>query len=169
MSIWVRGSREEDGEAFARLHERCWRISYAGIADPAWVVERPLAERVAEWQRFAGGAGLPMWTATVDYGGEVVGLVAAGASRDEGASDRIGEVAALYVDPEWQGRGAGSALLERAVFELRVQFFHRATLWTLEGSAQSRGFYEKHGWAFDGTTKDGGRTGARHVRYARAL
>ena len=166
MTIWIRGAREDDGEAFARLHERCWRVSYAGIADPSWVVDRPFSERVAEWTAHAGGAGLPMWAATVGHGADVIGLVVAGQSRDEGAGERTGEIAALYVDPDWQGRGAGTALLERAVFELRVAFFHRATLWTLEESPRSRAFYEKHGWELDGARRV---QRWPHVRYAREL
>jgi GNAT superfamily N-acetyltransferase len=165
MTVAIRPSRAEDGEALARVHERCWTISYAGLADPSWVVGRPFAERAAEWARYAGGEGFPMWVAVV--GGQVVGEIAAGASRDAGAPPGTGEVVALYVDPDRQGQGIGRALLARGVEALRAAGHLRATLWTLATSERSTTFYAANGWRPDGAVKEG--AGARHVRYARDL
>ena len=167
MPIEVRPSRAEDGEALARLHERAWRISYAGLADATWVTSRPLAERAAEWARYAAGEGFPMWTAEDD--GAPVGAIAAGPSRDDDAPPGTGEVVALYVDPDKQREGIGAALLARAVEELRRQGFTRATLWTLRDSAQSTGFYAANGWRRDGAEKPGERFSAVEARYVREL
>ena len=167
MPVHIRPARAGDGEPLARLHERCWTISYAGLADPSWVVDRPFAERAADWEGYATGKGDPMWVA--DDAGVPVGEIAAGASRDADAPPGTAEVLALYVDPDRQREGIGSALMERAVEELRAAGYTRATLWTLGASAQSTAFYEKHGWRRDGTEKDGGHTRALHVRYAREL
>lgn len=165
MDVLIRPSRAGDGEPLARVHERCWRISYAGLADPTWVVSRPFAERAIEWERFATGAGLPMWVA--DDRGRVVGGLAAGASRDADAPAGTGEVAVLYVDPDRHREGIGSALLARAVAELRAQGFARATLWTLRGNPQSTEFYEARGWRRDGAEKDD--RGFGQARYVREL
>jgi GNAT superfamily N-acetyltransferase len=167
MTVEIRPSRAEDGEPLARVHERCWTISYAGLADPSWVVGRPFAERAARWTRLAAGGGVPMWVAVVD--GEVVGEVAAGASRDPDAPPGTGEVVALYVDPDHQGGGIGRALLARAVEELRAAGYVRATLWTLATSEQSTAFYARNGWRRDGAAKDERGLGAPEVRYAREL
>ena len=165
MTVAIRPSRAEDGAALARVHERCWTISYAGLADASRVVGQPFAERAAEWTRFAGGEGFPMWVAEVD--GAVVGEIAAGASRDPDAPPGTGEVVALYVDPDRHGEGIGRALLARGVEELRAAGFVRATLWTLATSGQSNAFYAANGWRADGAQKEG--AGAPHVRYARDL
>ena len=167
MAVEIRPSRAGDGEPLARMHERCWVISYAGLADPSWVVDRPFAQRAADWEGFATGKGEPMWVA--DDGGVAIGEVAAGASRDADAPPGTGEILALYVDPGRQREGIGTALLARAVDELRAAGFTRATLWTLGASEQSTAFYERNGWRRDGAEKDGGQTGALHVRYAREL
>jgi L-amino acid N-acyltransferase YncA len=167
VPLEIRPSRAGDGEPLARVHERCWTISYAGIADPSWVVDRPFGERAAEWERYANGDGAPMWVA--DDGGEVVGEVAAGASRDAEAAEWTGEVLAIYVDPDRQNAGVGSALLDRAIAELRIAGYERATLWTFGNSAQATGFYEHRGWRADGTVRSNQRFGAPEVRYARGL
>ena len=163
MSVTIRRSRAADGEPLARIHERCWRMSYAGLADPTWIVARPFAERVEEWTRYAAGEALPMWVAEDD--GEVLGEVAVGPSRDPDAPEGTGEVVALYVDPDRQREGIGSMLLARAEDELRAAGFVRATLWTLAGSVQSNRFYERAGWRRDGATKYGERFGGAEVRY----
>ena len=165
MDVVIRPSRAGDGDALARIHERCWRISYRGLADPAWVLSRPFAERAAEWERFATGAGLPMWVA--DTGRRVVGGVAAGRSRDAHAPPGTGEVAVLYVDPGHHRHGIGSALLARALAELRARGFVRATLWTLRENPQSTAFYGAQGWRRDGAEK--AKRGVAQARYVREL
>lgn len=52
------------------------------------------------------------------------------------------EVRELYVDPFFQGRGIGSALLRFAVRERGVR-----RLWVLEKNRQAVGFYGAHGFA----------------------
>ncbi len=168
MAVLVREPREADAEALVDVHERCWRISHAANgADPSWVLGRPRAERVEQWRGFARGEGFPMLVAEAD--GAVLGFVAFGASRDEDAPPGTGEVVAIYVDPDHQGRGVGGALLERAVDGMRARGFRRATLWTLRQSPQSNGFYAAHGWRRDGAEKDDRELGSVEVRYEREL
>ena len=167
MPVAVRPSRPGDGEALARVHERGWAISHAPHADPGWVLGRPFAARAAEWEAYARGEGAPMWVA--EDGGGVVGLIAAGTARDADAAPGTGEVYALYVDPDRQRAGIGTALLAVALDDLRSRGFTRATLWTFGVSAQSTAFYEKNGWRRDGAEKDDRGLGATEVRYARDL
>ena len=151
----LRRPREADAEALARLHERCWRISYAGLVDPARVVGRPWDERVAQWRGFCRGESLPMWIAEQD--GTPAGFVAYAPA----------EVVALYVDPDRQRAGHGARLLEAACASMREGGATGAVLWTLRDNPASRGFYEAQGWRFDGAEKQ--EDGIDHVRYARSL
>jgi GNAT superfamily N-acetyltransferase len=70
-----------------------------------------------------------LWVAEED--GRVVGLAAIGA-------DTLGQ---LYVHPDFQGRGIGSALLAKTM-ELRSAGF---TLWTFPANEGACRFYERHG------------------------
>ena len=167
MPVAVRPARAGDGEALARVHERGWTECHAPYANPSWVVDRPFADRVAQYEGYARGEAAPMLVADDD--GTVVGWIAFGASRDADAPPGTGEVYALYVDPDRHGEGIGGALLAAGVEALRAEGHVRATLWTFGASEQSTGFYEKHGWTRDGAEKDDRDLGAIEVRYTRDL
>ena len=58
----------------------------------------------------------------------VIGFASVGPSRDE---HEVGELYAIYVDPDAWSTGAGRALIERAEERLRDDY-PEATLWVLE-------------------------------------
>jgi ribosomal protein S18 acetylase RimI-like enzyme len=129
------------------LHERCWRISYAGLADADAKFSRPTAEWVRMWEEM-----LPHTRVSVS-GGVVTGFVLAGPSQDADAAEGTGEIFALYVDPDQQGSGFGAALVEHARAELAAEGFRRLTLWTFRHNPASRGFYERLGFVHDGSER----------------
>jgi len=61
---------------------------------------------------------------------------------------RGGEVEKLFVDPFFQSRGIGAALLEYACGRLNADH-----LWALEKNARAIRFYERHGFALTGERK----------------
>jgi GNAT superfamily N-acetyltransferase len=92
-----------------------------------------------------------LWVAEED--GRVVGLAAVGA-------DTLGH---LYVHPDHQGRGIGTALLERTK-ELRPEGF---SLWTFPANVGACRFYERHGLrAVEYGDGSGNEEGVPDVRYA---
>jgi ribosomal protein S18 acetylase RimI-like enzyme len=64
-----------------------------------------------------------------------------------------GYLSTLYVLPEYQRRGVGSALHELALERLRAQGAREARLWTLRENDSGRRFYERRGWAVTGETR----------------
>lgn len=90
-------------------------------------------------------------------GPRLVGLASLGLLRSGDA-----ELAALYVRPEEQGRGIGTALWERALQEFRRHGCPRLEVWTLARS-DARRFYEARGCVAFGT---GTFTAAGHVEPA---
>jgi ribosomal protein S18 acetylase RimI-like enzyme len=81
---------------------------------------------------------------------EVVGHVSFGPARDADAPAGSAEIWALYVRPDRQRRGIGTALLAKALEEIGEA---DAYLWVLEDNQVGRAFYEKHGWTHDGGRK----------------
>lgn len=82
-----------------------------------------------------------VWVAVVD--GRAVGFVAVG-FIDEGVT-RAGEISMVAVGPGYQGAGVGSALVRRAVAEIKSQGVDLAVIATGgdSGHAPARALYEK--------------------------
>jgi len=64
-----------------------------------------------------------------------------------------GELGALYVDPDYWGRGIGTVLVRAARARLRDQGFREAMLWLLAGNARGERFYRADGWVANGITR----------------
>jgi GNAT superfamily N-acetyltransferase len=155
-----------DAEAISRVQERGWQVAYAHVfpvdqlAQGGFIQPQRWRDRLAQppqgWSTFV-----------VVAEGVVVGFVSVGPSRDE---QGIGELYAIYVEPEAWSTGAGRALIERAEEQLRTGY-GVATLWVLEDNPRARRFYERAGWSPDGARKAEERWGVRaaEVRYRKEL
>ena len=64
-----------------------------------------------------------------------------------------GFLSTLYVLPDYQGTGVGSALHDLALERLGAQGLRDARLWTLERNDFGRRFYERRGWSLTGETR----------------
>lgn len=90
------------------------------------------------------------WVAMALQGAEVVGVVSITTARMEGGRGEeisgVAHLGGMFVHPERWGQGIGSALLLRAVAEMKQRGYRAAQLYTGVGNARSRRFYERHGW-----------------------
>ncbi len=147
----VRPAGPEDAQAVAAVHVRSWQAAYRGFL-PDEVLDGLSVERRAEmWRAYLSEPSRTrMWVAEAPGG--VVGFVAAG-PEDPPEEEGTAEVYAIYLEPDRFRRGVGTALLHRAVAELRAAGFRQAVLWILDGNEGARRSYEARGWHADGTTK----------------
>ena len=145
----IRRARPEDARAVAEVHVGSWRHAYRGLLPDAYLDRLSVEDREAMWREAFGEPDEGAFVAESD--GRIVGFAAFGPSRDEDAGDGIGEIPAIYVEPSTVGRGVGRELIEAATAALREAGHRRATLWVLEANERARRFYEKAGWAWDGT------------------
>jgi putative acetyltransferase len=121
-----------DGEALAYLHRR------AILATPD--DHYTLAERES-------------WASGLDpkfYGSEADGSVLEVAVRRDDwpiafCHNVNDEILGLYVDPDWQGRGTGSALLQRAEAMMATRGHDVSKV---IATTSARAFYERHGYRF---------------------
>ena len=169
----IRRASVEDVDSICDVHLRSWQASYRGLIPDAVLDDFAATQddRSARrrFQIATPGSGISTWVAV--HRAEVIGFALANASRDDDASPGTGEVSALYVHPDFVGRGVGRLLLARAVRDLAEQGYSRATLWVLESNARARRFYEIAGWRPDGVAKTEVRPGGDlpEVRYGRDL
>jgi len=172
----VRPAGSSDAREIARIHIQTWRTAYAGILPDGFLAGMDLDARIAMWLQIIEGRIAPTQTfVAVDEDG-TAGFVSVGAYRpDEGtaAEPGVGEIYAIYVDPDRWANGVGHALMETATGHLMVHGFREIRLWVYEANPRARTFYERCGFALDGefTTDtidpDGPyATEATEVRYA---
>ena len=167
-AVTVRSATVGDAPALGRVHVRAWRAAYRGQMPDDYLDGLRPQDRAANWER-----GLrrdrdrdPILVAERE--GRVVGFAVVRAADDpEGA----GELAAINVDPDHWGTGAGRALLAAANAELVRLGFEEAVLWVLPGNHRARRFYEVAGWVADGAERTEEVMGVvvAEVRYRRRL
>ena len=157
----IRPATEDDALAIETIRVRGWQTAYRHVFPAADLDALPVDPE--RW-RARIAVPPPGWTTVVcEDDGNVVGFASTGPSRDE---DELGELYAIYVDPDAWSTGAGRALMAAAESALAAAF-DAALLWVLEDNPRARGFYERAGWGADGVRKAEERFGVRaaEVRY----
>ncbi|MEX0875588.1 MAG: GNAT family N-acetyltransferase [Actinomycetota bacterium] len=151
--LTIRQATREDAEAIGRVHVGTWQAAYSGLIPKEFLDALSIAKRASVWREWLGeGLGPMEFVRVAERGEQVVGFVNAGSSRDEDASEVIGELRAIYVLSEHWDSGAGGALMSEALDWLRTRY-REATLWVIDGNVRARRFYERFRWFFDGTEK----------------
>ena len=157
----IRPASPEDALAIETIRVHGWQSAYRHVYPAADLDALPIDPE--RW-RSRLHVPPPGWTTMVcEHEGRVVGFASAGPSRDE---DELGELYAIYVEPEAWSTGAGRALMAAAEQRLSSEY-DAALLWVLEDNPRARGFYERGGWVPDGVRKAEERLGVRapEVRY----
>jgi ribosomal protein S18 acetylase RimI-like enzyme len=165
----VRAARPDDAQPIAAVHVATWRDAYAGLLPDEMLAGLDVADWAGRWRDKLAAPAEGVFTLAFEAGGRVRGFVSGGPSRDDFPG---GEVYAIYVDPAFQGRGAGGRMLADATALLADAGFTDASLWVLSENQTARRFYESQGWRRDGaehewTPADG--VGVPEVRYVRTL
>jgi ribosomal protein S18 acetylase RimI-like enzyme len=170
--VEIRRARPGEALALAEVHVRSWKAAFPGLLPQDYLDALCPEDRLGQWEEAVGAPGPWPVVLVADDGGKLLGFAAVGPTRDDDADgSRVGELYMLYVDPEAFGGGVGAALHDSAVEELTDAGFAQATLWVLHSNVRARRFYETHGWAADGTTKehDWEAFTATDVRYRRPV
>jgi GNAT superfamily N-acetyltransferase len=158
----VRAATAGDADGIVRVQERGWQVAYRHVF-PAEELDRGGFIQASRWRERLERPPAGWSTFVAEHDGAVVGFASVGPSRDLRG---VGELYAIYVDPDEWSTGAGRALIERAEEQLRADY-EEVALWVLEDNPRARRFYERAGWAPDGGRKAEARWGvqAPEVRY----
>lgn len=146
----------DDLTAIGEIYETSWKYAYKDIIPMEWMDSRPKKS----WCGKINQNGRTDMIVLCD--GRIVGTASFGTSRWEKFKD-YGEIVAIYLLPEFMGKGIGSALIEHCISELQRCGFGKILLWVLEKNIRARKFYEKHGFVLTDEFMDDN-IGGRDVR-----
>lgn len=170
----VRSARRTDAGAMAEVHVAAWQRAYAGLLPDAFLAALSVASSAQRWtaalaEAEAGDRSVRYLVAE-DNGGEVAGICAVGAPRDDEPGD-VGELRMMNVRPSRWGTDVAPILLHHAERELFSMGYRHAYLWVLEGNERARRFYRRCGWTQAGAARTDARfPGApRELQYRKTL
>ena len=126
LALSVRLARPQDAADLARIYIESWHDTYAGTISHALLTAMSLKGHTARWQAAMKGPGTVLVAEDPQYG--AVGLCSLGAARDRDLGFE-GEVYTLYVDPAYQGRGAGRALMAGAFDGFKARRMRTCLIW----------------------------------------
>lgn len=150
--ILVRWGVPDDAQALAEIHVLAWQVGYRGLLPDSLLDSLAAADRLPRWRVRLAETATRVLVAELD--GQTAGWLVIGPQRDEDLDrQRVGEIYAVYIHPDFWRRGCGTALLTRAKAELCARGFSEATLWVLRDNVRAIRFYEAQGFQADGAAK----------------
>jgi len=142
----IRPVRADEHEALARLTVRAYRVVHGEVIDGLYV---------DDLLDVAGRAAAAEVLVAVDGDGALLGGVTYVPDRSSPMAEFDDEDAAsvrmLAVDPRFQGRGAGAALMAACLDRARAAGRDRMVLHTTADNAFARAMYERMGFRRDPT------------------
>ena len=137
-SILVRLSRPDDAAELERIDRATWTQAVTPAPPPP------------SGSRFFGERSAPDDVLVAELDGAVAGYALLGRATPLPASDHVVTIAGLAVDPAWQRRGVGRALVQAAVSEAERRGARRLTLRVLGPNVPARRLYAACGFVVDG-------------------
>jgi GNAT superfamily N-acetyltransferase len=147
QEIHLRPATAADAEAIARVHVETWHAAYAGVLPHDYLVSLTVADEARRWESLLSQDNLDSVVLVVERQDPVAPEILAFGSAGRAQDITLlydGEVYALYVVPDWHGRGVGRRLLGALFRHLYAQGMDDAMLWVLAANP-SRFFYEHMG------------------------
>jgi ribosomal protein S18 acetylase RimI-like enzyme len=143
--VIIRDAIHTDAPAIAHVHVDTWRATYRGIMPDDYLDNLSYDTRAAFWARLISDPFTPSFVHVAeDDSGGIVGFVSGGPPQSD-VSGYDGELYAIYVLPEAQGKGIGRKLVQACAQTLKERGITSMLLWVLKDNAPSRAFYESLG------------------------
>jgi GNAT superfamily N-acetyltransferase len=143
----------EDVYEYVACHISCWQAAFKGIIPDCYLENLPkeIEERTQKIKNGLNEAKFQYYYAA--FGAQMIGRLIFGKCDDEDKPN-AGEIGALYLLPEFWGKGFGRKMMDFAVDELKNAGHNEIILWVLEENSRGRQFYEGYGFSPDGAKKE---------------
>lgn len=139
--ITIRKAMLTDAKGIAKVHVDSWKTTYANIVPAEYLNNLSYESREQ------------MWTNAIPYGGvyvaesndgKIIGFSKGGKERSGNYSGYDGELYAIYILKEFQGKGIGSALVKPVVDEIKSMGLNSMLVLVLKDNISYK-FYESLG------------------------
>lgn len=110
----IREASVADALGIAKVHVRTWKSAYRGLIPNSFLQSMSVEPRAKVWAKDLESPLPKTHTLVAVWDDEIVGFIGVGTARGEGTENK-GEIFAIYVDPQTQGRGIGSALMRSGI------------------------------------------------------
>jgi GNAT superfamily N-acetyltransferase len=153
--VEVRNATPADSYGLATVHVESWRAAYRDLMPDEFLAGLSVADREHVWSdRLATPTPRTSVVVAIDVR-QVVGFASVGPPlvAADRADPTMGDLYALYLDPDHWGRGIGAPLHAAALDRLVAHGFTHAGLWLLDGNRRAERFYLHHGWTDTGRTQ----------------
>ncbi len=143
----LRAAVPADAPALARVHVATWRSTYPGMIPDSYLAAMDVDDYTRRWARALRSPSYATTVHVVEADSQIVGFASCGRQRD-GDQPYEGELYAIYMLEEFQGRGYGRALVEASAAALAGQRITSMVVWVLRDNARARRFYERLGGVY---------------------
>jgi ribosomal protein S18 acetylase RimI-like enzyme len=151
-NLIFREAQLKDAAEIAKVQVKTWQTAYKGQLPEAYLNSLSIEQRKVRWQKILEKPEDNAYNLVAEVEGKVVGFCSVDKSRSEDMSEDTGELWAIYVDKNYQGKRIGTILLNKGLDNLRERGFKKAILWVLTSNWKTRKWYESKGWTVEGKT-----------------
>jgi GNAT superfamily N-acetyltransferase len=151
-TVVIRAARMADIPGLIDVHIASWRSAYREQVPDQVLADLDLtrSQRQRTWSAVLSNDRQRAFVA--ERNDQILGFVNIGPARPP-VDPTIGEVYAIYLNPNAWDQGLGRALFATGEKTLRSLGYRSAILWMLATNLRARKFYEAAGWRADGETK----------------
>lgn len=149
--VKIRKAEIKDVEEIVDVMYRTWRTTYSDIVNEKYLSERE-GKREVRISKMKDAINKQDIEAIKTYhcvvldNGKVIGFAVYGRYREEDAYSlkNAGEIYAIYILKEYQGKGIGKKLVNYVVTDLISEYYEKVVIWALKDNP-STNFYKKIG------------------------
>lgn len=143
----IRASMEH-AQDMGYVHAESWKKAYRGIVADHIVDQFTPEKRTAIFEDALSSSSEEYYLFKID--GQPAGIALLQKGHDDNTT-ADGEIYAIYFHPHFWGTSGPHKAFQFCISRLREQGFTNLFLWVLNSNQRARRFYEKYGFAFDGT------------------
>jgi L-amino acid N-acyltransferase YncA len=139
--VKIRKAAPADALGIAKVHVDSWKTTYANIIPEEYFKKITYENREQLWKEEIPKGGVFV---AENEEGQIIGFSSGGKERSGKYPEYPGELYAIYILKEHQGKGIGTLLVKPIIEELRQQNINAMLVVVLEDNS-SRHFYEALG------------------------